>query len=165
MKNILSYSLLLCLLCSLLSSKDCIPTKIAKVDYQQIYNVIGYQKVQYLQMEPEIKVEITALKQRMNELLLQIVKEEEEEKIEELQRKHRVYQSKMTSIQSILSSGRSSDYRMVIKNYVIENYGKDFLVIIDSQLFRNSDNSIVITHGEAIDITKQVIEEMKEILP
>ena len=97
MKSLFTFSILLSFLSLQLSAKDCAPTKIAKVDYQ---------KVQYLQMDPEIKVEVTSLKKKMKELLLQIVKEEEEEKIEELQKKHRVYQSKMflDSIDSLFRS-------------------------------------------------------------
>lgn len=157
-----------CLLAIPLLAEEDPANVVAKVDYNRILNSIGHQRVQMIGLDAEIKDELVFLHKKINQLVVDLVREEDEEVLQQLQQRQQLMQRKLSSIQSIIHSSRTSssrDSRAALRKYVFDAYKDKYVVLLDTQFLSNSAQAVVITRGQATDITEEIIAALEEELP
>ncbi len=137
--------------------------RIAQVDLNRVQNELGYQRLFMANVHPDVKAEIIKLKQSLDTLLLEVVREEDESKATLLQARVNSINNKLNTISSAMGN-RGVDHRKAASKLVAERFGSTYPLIIDSQMMRGHQ-LIVWNSKDVVDITDEVIRTLDSELP
>ena len=137
---------------------------VASVDLNRVQNEVGYQRLVFLDASDEVKAEIVKLRQALDQIMLESVREEDDSKIALLQARSQSINNKLNIIRNTMSM-RNSDYRRALIRYINTRYSEKYALVLDQQMFRNNDQVLVSDASKIVDLTNEIIQTLNQELP
>lgn len=150
--------------CLLASSALADEVAVASVDLNRIQNEVGYQRLVFIDTSDEVKVEILKLRTKLDQTLVECVREQDDGKLAILQTRIQSINSKLNTIRNAITS-RSIDHRKLLAKFINSRYSKKYALIIDAQMVRNSGQIITWNASRMIDLTDEIIRVLDKELP
>jgi len=150
--------------CLLASSALADEVAVASVDLNRIQNEVGYQRLVFIDTSDEVKVEILKLRTKLDQTLVECVREQDDGKLAILQTRIQSINSKLNTIRNAITS-RSVDYRKLLAKFINSRYSKKYALIIDAQMVRNSGQIITWNASRMTDLTDEIIRVLDKELP
>ena len=137
---------------------------VASVDLNRVQNEVGYQRLVFLDASDEVKAEIIKLRQALDQIMLESVREEDDSKIALLQARSQSINNKLNIIRNTMNM-RNSDYRRALIRYINKRYSENYALVLDQQMFRNNDQVLVSDASKIVDLTNEIIQTLNQELP
>lgn len=150
--------------CLLASSALADEVAVASVDLNRIQNEVGYQRLVFIDTSDEVKVEILKLRTKLDQTLVECVREQDDGKLAILQTRIQSINSKLNTIRNAITS-RSIDHRKLLAKFINSRYSKKYALIIDAQMVRNSGQIITWNASRMTDLTDEIIRVLDKELP
>ena len=137
---------------------------VASVDLNRVQNEVGYQRLVFLDASDEVKAEIIKLRQALDQIMLESVREEDDSKIALLQARSQSINNKLNIIRNTMNM-RNFDYRRALIRYINKRYSGNYALVLDQQIFRNNDQVLVSDASKIVDLTNEIIQTLNQELP
>lgn len=142
------------------------PTAIAVVDMNRLQNEVDYQRLFLLGASDEVRAEVTKMKASMDQILVESLASDDDAKVALLQNRIQTINNKLNLIRNALGNRNGGrDNRRTLVEYIHQQYGEKYAVIIDAQMIRNNGQMILWNPTQVTDLTDEILKKLDKDLP